>query len=99
MARAKLTSASVVISRPRITEKASFLAERNFPVYTFEVPAEANKIAIKRAIKEKYNVDVLKVAVINLPSKKVVVRGKRGVKPGLKKAMVTLPKGSQIDFI
>ncbi len=99
MARQELTTGAVILTRPRITEKASSLTEKNEPVYTFEVAAAAGKIAIARAIKEKYGLTPLKVNIINLPGKRVVVRGKRGVTAGIKKAMVYLPKGSQIDFI
>ncbi|MDQ5957879.1 MAG: large subunit ribosomal protein [Patescibacteria group bacterium] len=99
MAKQQLTTGAVILTRPRITEKASALTERKEPVYTFEVAALAGKVAIMRAIKEKYGVTPLKVNIVNLPRKNVIVRGKRGVTAGIKKAMVFLPKGSQIDFI
>ena len=99
MAKQQLTTGAVILTRPRITEKASALTERIEPVYTFEVAAGAGKIAIARAIKEKYGVTPLKVNIVNLHRKKVVVRGKKGVTAGVKKALVYLAKGSKIDFI
>ncbi len=99
MARAKLDNSAVILSRPRITEKASFLSGDKNPVYTFEVPAAANKIQVKRAIKEKYGLDALRVNIINLPRKKITVRGKAGIKTGVKKALVAVKAGSQIDFL
>jgi large subunit ribosomal protein L23 len=99
MARRNLTSPAVVLTKPRITEKAAYLTEKENPTYTFEVPAGVNKIQIKKAIKEKYNIDALQVNIVNLPRKNVIVRGKRGVTAGIKKAMVTIKKGGQIDFI
>ena len=99
MARRNLISSNVILIKPRITEKAAFLTEKENPTYTFEVPAQVNKIQVKRAIKEKYNLVALRVNIVNLPKKNVLVRGKRGTTAGIKKALVTLAKGSQIDFI
>ena len=99
MARRNLTSSAVILTKPRVTEKAAFLTEKTNPTYTFEVPADANKIQIKQAIKQKYNLEALAVNIVHLPKKKVIVRGKRGTTAGIKKAMVTVKQGSQIDFI
>ena len=54
-----------LVKKPCITEKASFLAEKNF--YTFEVAKNANKIEIKDFIEKKYNVNVVLVRIINVP--------------------------------
>lgn len=86
----------VVIKRPRITEKAALLAEKN--TYAFEIDARANKIEIKRAIKEIYGVDAVSVNVVHTPTKNVVVRGKRGTKAAIHKAYVVLKKGDVIEF-
>lgn len=81
--------------RPRVTEKASFLLEKN--VYTFEVNGDANKNAVALAIHAYYNVSPEKVRVVRNPSKKVFIRGKWGMKPGVKKAYVYLKKGDKIE--
>ena len=91
---------SVVLTRPRITEKASSLAgnDKN-RVYTFEVSEMANKALIGQAIKELFKVRPVKVNIINTRPKRVISRGKRGVVSGLKKAMVYLKKGDKIDIV
>lgn len=86
-----------IIKNPRITEKATFVAEQN--VYTFDVTANANKTEIKKAVFEMYKVHPEKVNVLKVKSKKIVVRGKQGIKSGGKKALVYLKKGDKIEFI
>jgi len=84
------------IVRPHITEKATFLAEKN--TYVFEVNKNASKPIIAQVIRAMYNVTPLKITTATNPAKKVVVRGKIGNKPGIKKAYVTLKKGEKIEF-
>ena len=48
-----------IIKRPIITEKSYQLMEEN--KYTFEVDRKSNKLEVKLAIKELFNVDVEKV--------------------------------------
>jgi len=93
----KVTTLQNVLKYPRITEKAAILAESN--AYTFEIDPRANKIEVARAIKQIYNVEPLKVNIIKLPARKVVVRGKRGTKSGVKKAIVFLKKGDKIELV
>ena len=85
------------IIRPRITEKSGVMSE-NLSIYTFEVTKEATKRTIARDIKATYKVTPLKIRTINLPKRNVVVRGKRGVQSGVKKALVYLKKGDKIEF-
>ncbi len=84
-----------VLIRPRITEKASFLTEKN--VYTFEVAESADKAMVAAAVKAFYGVTALKVRMVNTPSKQVFVRGKKGTKAGARKAYVYLKKGDKIE--
>ena len=88
--------ASIII-RPHITEKSGIMSQNG--VYTFVVAKDANKPMVAQAVKALYKVTPIKVAVTNLPSKNVFVRGKKGVSSGLRKAVVTLKKGDKIDFI
>lgn len=90
-------SSAAVILRPRITEKSGVLSQGG--VYTFEVTKSANKNLISSAIKSLYKVNPVKVAILNNPAKNVFVRGRRGVVPGVRKALVTLKKGDKIDFV
>lgn len=86
---------SDILLRPRITEKASFVALKN--VYTFEVAPTANKKQISAAVKAFYGVLPIKVNVVKNPAKVVFIRGKKGVKAGVKKALVFLKKGDKIE--
>lgn len=86
-----------IIKNPRVTEKASFAAEQN--VYTFDVEKSANKTEIKKAIFTLYKVKPVKINILPVKSKKIVVRGKTGVKSGGKKALVYLKKGDKIEFV
>jgi len=90
-------SLSHIIKRPRITEKASLKSESN--VYAFEVAQEANKYTIRDAVKELYNVTPIKIAIVSIPAKQVIVRNKKGIKKGGKKAYVFLKKGETIEFV
>lgn len=84
-----------VILRPRITEKASFLLEKN--VHTFEVAPRATKEQVAKTIQAFYKVSPLKIRMVKNPAKKIFVRGKKGVKAGVKKAFVYLKKGDKIE--
>jgi large subunit ribosomal protein L23 len=85
------------IIRPRITEKSGLLSQTG--VYTFEVGRSANKHSIAKAVKALYKVTPVKVAVMNAPTKKVFLRGKKGRVAGFRKALVTLKAGDKIDFV
>ena len=86
-----------LIKGPRITEKAAMFADKG--VYTFNVLPSANKSEIKKAMKLLYNVNPVKVAIIQVAEKNVFIRGKKGVKQGGKKAVVYLKKGDKIEFV
>jgi len=84
-----------IILRPRITEKSSYLAESN--VYAFEVGTEATKSQVVEAVRAFYDVIPTKVNIVKNPVKKVIVKGKRGTKAGVKKAYVFLKEGDKIE--
>ena len=90
-------SHSDILLGTRVTEKASFLAEKQ-NVYTFLVSSEASKGSVEDAVAKLYNVHPLKVRLVSIPSKRVFVRGKRGVKSGGRKAYVYLKQGEKIDI-
>lgn len=85
-----------VILRPRVTEKAAFAAEKN--QYIFEVSKDATKASVSKAIQEMYKVTPIAVNIIRTAIKKIVIRGKRGTKPAIKKAIVSLKKGDKIEI-
>lgn len=90
--------ANNVLLRPRITEKSAIGADKA-GVYVFEVTKSATKTQIAASVKSKYKVTPTKIAVANIPDKKVFYRGKKGVKSGGKKAYVYLKKGDKIELI
>jgi large subunit ribosomal protein L23 len=85
-----------VIIKPLITEKSAEAAAEG--KYTFEVDRRANKLQIAEAVSFIFDVDVVKVNVINsIPKfgrwgRKTVKR-----KSATKKAIVTLVPGQRID--
>jgi large subunit ribosomal protein L23 len=84
-----------IIRRPIVTEKTTKLVDQN--KYTFEVDRGANKIEIKLAVEEIFNVKVTKVNVINELAKAKKVGQHSGFKPAVSKAIVTLAEGFKID--
>ena len=96
-ATGKLGERVNVLVRPLITEKAAILAEKN--TYVFEVSRRTNKIEIAKAIVSLYGVTPVRVNIVNLPDTRVFVRGKNGVKSGVRKALVTLKKGDKIEIL
>ncbi len=87
-----------VIRRPIFTEKATYLKESENKLVV-EVDRNANKIEIKRAFEELFNVKVEKVATINVRGKKKRWGRTEGRTSGMKKAIITLGKGEKLDFI
>lgn len=86
-----------VLLKPRITEKGSRMAT-TAPTVVFEVPLDADKLEVRRAVEEAFNVEVVDVRTM-------VVRGKLkrrgrfvGKRPNFKKAVITLAEGNEIDF-
>lgn len=94
---AVISSVAHAIIRPHITEKSGLLSQSG--VYTFVITSTANKDSIGKAIKSLYKVTPVKIALLNNPSKRVFVRGKRGTVSGIRKAVVTVKKGDKIDFV
>tara|TARA_Y100000022_G_scaffold182290_1_gene175618 strand:+ start:1018 stop:1335 length:318 start_codon:yes stop_codon:yes gene_type:complete len=95
-----------IIIKPILTEKMAILQERQNK-YAFIVSSKANKIQIKSAIENKFNVSVSKVATMNFDGKlkQMTTRsnGKtirtQGRRSGFKKALVTLAVGDNIDYL
>ena len=84
------------IRSPIITEKATILSEQNKTV--FKVHKKANKKTIKKNIEKLFKVNVVKVNIINQKPKLKLKQGKKTVKSGYKKAIITLKKGQSIDL-
>ncbi len=90
-----MKNAYEVIKRPLITEKSTKLVEER--KYTFEVMAGANKIEVKNAIEALYPVKVMAVNIINVRKKPRKVGKYEGLRPAVRKAIVTLAEGQKLD--
>ena len=85
-----------VIVRPIITERTSSLMEMG--QYTFEVLPKANKIEIRKAVEEVFNVKVVSVNTITVHAKPKRMGMYMGKTRSWKKAIVTLAEGEKIAF-
>ena len=86
-----------IIRRPLITEKTSIQKEVANQV-TFEVDRGANRIEIKKAVEQIFNVNVTGVRTMQVKGK-TKQRGRiLGKRRSWKKAVVTLAPGDRIDF-
>ncbi len=93
--------AKQILIKPIISEKAEQLSEsRN--QYSFVVNRKANKVEIRKAVEQFYNVTVQSVNTMIVPGKNKTRTTRsgmlRGRVPGYKKAVVTLAPGEEIDF-
>jgi large subunit ribosomal protein L23 len=90
-----------ILIKPIVTEKMTALGE-DFNRYGFVVAKEANKLQIKLAVEELYDVKVADVNTMRYAGKRKQRHTKSGVSVGktssYKKAVVTLAEGEVIDF-
>jgi len=84
-----------IIQAPLITEKATLGSQNN--QVTFKVPLDATKPEIKAAIETIYKVKVKAVNTSVLKGKVKRFKGILGTRSDIKKAIVTLEAGQQID--
>lgn len=86
-----------LIKRPLITEKTNIQKE-SYNQITFEVDRRANRVEIKRAVENIFNVKVDTVRTIQVKGK-TKQRGRiLGKRRDWKKAIVRLMPGGRIDF-
>ena len=91
------TAAYDTILRPIITEKATMANERG--QVTFAVAITATKPQIKAAVEMLFNVKVTAVNTIVQKGKAKTFKGRPGRRSDIKKAMVTLAEGQNIDLM
>jgi len=91
-----------IILEAIFTERSTQLTDKQ-NTYTFRVAPNVNKIDIKRAVEEAFNVKVKDVRTINVRGKTSTRWARRrflvGTTSSWKKAMVTLQPGYGIDFV
>lgn len=93
----------IVSLKPRISEKAYAQSEAS-NVYIFDVPADANKFDVAKAVAAQYEVGVTNVKIAAVPGKSVRAyrqRGRRsinGKRSDIRKAYVTLKEGDKLPI-
>ncbi len=86
-----------IIIKPIITEKS--MGTQAEGKYTFKVAKNANKIQIKQAVEELFDVQVEAVNTMTVRGRAKRVGMSRGFTPAWKKAIVTLKEDSKtIEF-
>lgn len=87
-----------IIVKPIITEKS--MQDATAGKFTFKVLKAADKKTIKRAIEEKFKVNILNVSTLIIKGRKrrVGVRRVEVLQSAYKKAVVTLKPGQKIDL-
>jgi large subunit ribosomal protein L23 len=95
-----MTTIYEVLRRPLVTEKSSYQSSK-LGQYSFEVAEDATRTMVKDAVETMFDVEVVKVNVMNAPAK----RGRRAKsrrllvrKSGFKKAIVTLAEGQTLEI-
>src|SRR5262245_52865660 len=107
-----MRAAELIIKRPLLTEKGTFLKETGghaesegetdpeslCPQVLFEVARDANKVEIRQAVEKLWNVKVLKVRTAVARGKEKRLGRFTGRRPNWKRALVTLAPGQNIEF-
>lgn len=92
-----MTDPHQIIRRPLVTEKTSFLTERDNKV-AFEVARSANKLEIKKAVEQLFSVKVVEVHTLSMHGKLKRMGMHQGRRSDWKKALVTLQEGDKIEI-
>ncbi|ALO38736.1 50S ribosomal protein L23 [Alcaligenes faecalis] len=86
-----------VILAPVVTEKATYVAEKNQQI-AFRVAPDATKPEIKAAIELLFKVEVESVQVLNQKGKEKRFGRFMGRRRSVRKAYVSLKPGQELDF-
>lgn len=95
-----MTTIYDVLRRPIVTEKSNYL-NGDLHQYVFEVSVDATKAMVKDAVEALFDVDVLRVNVMNVPAKRTRRVRSRRLKirrSSYKKAVVLLSPEDTIDI-
>jgi large subunit ribosomal protein L23 len=105
-----MRSAQSILKRPLLTEKSARLRETGGAAsapaegesyaqkVVFEVARDANKVDVRHAVQELFNVSVTHVHTIVVRGKQKRIGRFAGRRPSWKKAFVTLKPGDNIEF-
>ena len=89
-----------VLRRPLVTEKSNYM-NSDLHQYVFEVAPYATKAMVKDAVESLFDVDVVRVNMINMPPKRTRrIRSRRLMvrRSRYKKAIVTLAPEDTIEI-
>lgn len=90
-----------VLKKPVITEKATKVG--HLRQYVFEVDPNANKVQIRAALKQMFDVEIDSIRTVRTKGKVKQRMTRRGLQVGRtnlrKKAYVTLKEGQSIDIV
>lgn len=86
-----------VLLSPHQTEKAVRIADKSRQ-FVFKVMKDANKVEIKNAVEQLFNVKVKNISIVNVKAKIKRFKQIVGKRKGWKKAYVTLQEGFDINF-
>ena len=90
-------ASSALLIKPYLSEKSTILRDKENK-YIFKVSPRATKNEIKKLLENIYNVEVMKINVINTPSKIKRWRQKKSHFRRTKKMMVTIKEGQKIEL-
>jgi large subunit ribosomal protein L23 len=86
-----------VLLAPHVSEKSAIMADAAGQ-YVFKVEPAATKAEVKAAVETLFEVKVQSVNMINIKGKRKVFKGRQGQRNGVRKAIVRLADGQDIDF-
>ena len=89
-----------ILRRPLVTEKSSYQSG-SLNQYSFVVVDAATRTQVKDAVETLYDVDVIRVNILNVPAKRArSLRSRRMSirKRGFKKAIVVLAEGQSLPI-
>lgn len=87
-----------VLLAPHVSEKTALMADAS-EQYVFKVLPDATKPEVKQAVEALFDVKVQSVNMINIKGKKKLFKGRVGKRNGVRKAIVRLAPGQEIDFV
>lgn len=90
-------SSSALLINPYLSEKSTILREQENK-YIFKVSPRATKNEIKKLLENIYNVEVIKINVINTNTNPKRWKQKKSYFIRSKKMMVTIKKGQKIEL-
>jgi large subunit ribosomal protein L23 len=87
-----------ILLAPVVSEKSYELIEKS--KYAFRVHQDAHKTQVRQAVEELFNVHVERVNIVQMrpKPKRRGIGGRRGRRPGWKKAIVQLRAGESIEI-